>query len=162
MTETIALFPEDALAFRMSRGCPGCGGLDGRIVPTNGQNVVRCLGCGRAVYNAPKVETGERARSVSTVHASITTKKRARVLERATARCELCGRAGEGVVLHVGHLLSVERGIAEGLTEIEVNDEENLAAMCEECNLGIGKEIVPLRLAIAITMARLRRRGGAA
>lgn len=157
------LFPSDELPpFRMSRPCPTCGGVEGRIRPTNGQNVVDCIGCGRkGVYNAGKVETGQRVRSVSTVHAAITPKKRARVLERATGRCELCGRNGDGAVLHVGHLLSVDRGVAEGLTEIELNAEENLCAMCEECNLGIGRDVVPLRLAIAIAMARLRRKNEA-
>lgn len=151
------LFASDEPPFRMSRECKACGGTEGRIAPTNGQNVVYCLGCGAYVYSAGKVETGQRIRSVSTVHAAITPKKRARVLERATGRCELCGRSGDGTVLHVGHLLSVARGIDQGLTEIELNDEENLCAMCEECNLGIGRDVVPLRLVIAISMARLRR-----
>jgi hypothetical protein len=46
----------------------------------------------------------------------------------------------------------------QGLTEIEINDDENLAALCEECNLGLGDETVPLRLAIAMVLARVRNR----
>jgi len=73
-------------------------------------------------------------------------------LERATGRCELCGSRAE---LHVGHLLSAEAGLRHGLTEATLNSDENLAAMCAACNLGIGKEVVPLRLAIAMLLARV-------
>ena len=31
--------------------------------------------------------------------------------------------------------------------------------MCEACNLGLGKEIIPLRLAIGIVIARLKNKG---
>lgn len=97
-------------------------------------------------------------RSVATVHAGITARKRARVLLRATGRCELCGAQPPDVAsLHVGHLISVRDGLDRGLTEVELNDEENLCAMCEECNLGLGREVVPLRLAVAMAMARVRR-----
>lgn len=65
------LFASDEPPFRMSRECKACGGTEGRIAPTNGQNVVYCLGCGAYVYSAGKVETGQRIRSVSTVHAAI-------------------------------------------------------------------------------------------
>lgn len=74
-----------------------------------------------------------------------------RVIERSSGRCELCGAAG---VLHVAHLLSVEDGIAAGLTDSEINCDENLCALCEECNLGLGALSVSPRLYIAL----LRRR----
>ena len=49
----------------------------------------------------------------------------------------------------------MDAGRRIGLTDDEVNDDENLAAMCEECNLGIGKQPLPLRTAIAILRARI-------
>jgi hypothetical protein len=45
-----------------------------------------------------------------------------------------------------------------GMNEFELNDDENLAAMCSECNLGIGSETVPLRLCFAIIRARAKNR----
>lgn len=141
--------------FRMRKACY-CGSFDGFITETGAQDVVRCLRCNKWQYNAPRTETGKRARSTSTVHAAIKPKRRAAILERATGRCELCGKRPESSALHVGHLVSVGAGLANGLTDQELNDPENLAAFCDECNLGMGKQTVPLRLAIALVMARLR------
>ena len=128
-----------------------CGSIEGYIVEKGGQDTVRCLSCNQWQYNAPRTETGKAQRSVSTVHEAIKPKQRARVLMRASGFCELCGAKG---IQHVGHLISVEHGLAQGLTERELNDDENLASMCEECNLGLGAETVPLRLAISILKAR--------
>lgn len=133
-----------------------CPGRQGRIEERGAQDTVRCTVCDAYLYNAPRVETGREVRSVSTVHNGIKPKQRSRVIERATGRCELCGARGD---LHVGHLLSVKAGLEQGLTETELNDDSNLAAMCEECNLGIGKNPVPLRLVIALVMARTRNQG---
>src|SRR3990167_2871092 len=140
----------------MREPCKACGCHDGRIDPKNGQNVVRCRECGRHCYNAPKVETGEVPRSATTVHNGIKPKQRARILERATGRCELCGNPGAKVPLHVGHLLSVESGLTHGYDEQVLNNDENLAAMCEECNLGLGGQTVSVRLIYAILLRRVR------
>jgi hypothetical protein len=64
----------------------------------------------------------------------------------------LCGGK---IDLHVGHLLSVNEGLKQGLTDQQINDDENLAAMCAECNLGYSERPVSLRLLIAVLMARL-------
>jgi 5-methylcytosine-specific restriction endonuclease McrA len=109
--------------------------------------VVRCE-CGRACYNAPKVETGEAARTVTTVHNGIRPKQRARILARDNRTCVMCHAADRP--LHVGHLLSVDAGLSVGLTEAELNDDSNLASMCDECNLGLGAEPIPLRIYAAI------------
>ena len=110
-----------------------------------------CIGCGRFLYNAPKTETGEAQRSVTTVHNGIKPKQRARIILRALGRCELCGSTKN---LHIGHLLSVTDGLALGLTEAQLNDDANLSAMCEECNLGIGKDSVTARLYAALLNRR--------
>lgn len=131
----------------------GCGATAGQIETRNGQDCVFCLGCGRFQYNAPRVETGRKVRTVSTVHEGIKPNQRARILLRASRRCELCGKEG---LLHVGHLVSVKHGLANGLADAEINSDENLAAFCDECNLGLGEETVPLRLAVAMVLARVR------
>jgi hypothetical protein len=110
--------------------------------------------CGLFQYNAPRVETGRAVRSVTTVHNGIGPKQRARVLMRDGNACAICHASDKP--LHVGHLLSVEVGLECGLTEVELNDDENLAAMCDECNLGLSDRPVPLRLAVAILKANIR------
>lgn len=143
--------------FQMRQPCQKCGGPFGKVETRNGQACVYCCtpGCGAWVYNAPRVETGERQRSVSTVHQAIKPKTRARVLLRANGRCEFCGVGSESAVLHVGHLISVADGLAEGLTDEQLNHQENLCALCEECNLGLGKDSTPLRMLLRITALRL-------
>lgn len=139
-----------------------CGVTGGVRVEKNGQDTVRCGACGTFQYNAPRTETGRKQRSVTTVHAGIKPKQRARILSRATARCEVCGSHGN---LHVGHIVSVDSGFESGLTDAEINDDENLLCLCEECNLGWGNEPMPLRLAIVVLRARIAWReakGGAA
>lgn len=132
--------------------CKECGIETGYIVTRNGQDVVRC-DQGHYQYNAPKTETGRKPRTVSTVHEAIKPKQRARILLRANGRCELCGDNGN---MHVGHLISVKRGLEHGMTETDLNSDENLCCMCDQCNLGVGKEPVPIRFAVALAMARLR------
>jgi hypothetical protein len=140
--------------FRLRTPCT-CGGLEGKITTTGGQDCVRCLACHKFQYNAPKVETGREVRTTTTVHNGIKPKQRYRIIERASGRCELCG-ARDDVVLHVGHLISVEFGMQRGMTDQEINSEDNLCCMCDQCNLGVGKTPIPLRLAIAMVLARLR------
>lgn len=130
-----------------------CGESRGRIVEKGAQDCVYCIGCDRWQYNAPRTETGKAVRSVSTVHKAIRPKQRARILERANRHCELCGKGG---TLHVGHLLSVEAAMAQGLGDAEINSDENLCAMCDECNLGMGSNPVPVRFVVSLLMARLR------
>lgn len=148
--------PEPARPYLMRGPCKFCGEPErGTIGLVNGQNVVRCVACSRAVYNAPRTETGERQRSVTTVQNGVKPKMRFVVLNRAGRRCELCG---EPIELHEGlavdHLLSVEDGLALGLTEAQLNHIENLAALCEECNSGKGRTTLPLYLTLAIIRAR--------
>lgn len=135
--------------------CPKCGCTDGRIETRNNQDCVFCAGCNRHCYNAPKTETGRAVRSVSTTRNGIKPQQRARILLRANCHCELCGGLRD---LHLGHLVSVKDGMARGMTEAEINDDENLAAMCDECNLGVGSETVSLRLAIAMVLIRIKNR----
>ncbi len=134
-----------------------CGGTSGKIETKGGQDCVYCLACGKFQYNAPRVETGRAQRTVTTVHNGIKPNQRSRVLNRASGRCEICGYKPDGTerTLHVGHLLSVKDGMAQGMTEAELNNDENLAAMCDECNLGLGDETVPARLVVGIIRARV-------
>jgi len=72
--------------------------------------------------------------------------------------CEFCGRAGKDSPggLHVGHMMSVDDGHRLGLPDTTINDDENLAAACAECNLGASKRTVTARMYIHVLMARQR------
>lgn len=133
----------------------GCGSTEGEVRPRGDQQCVYCATCGKyAGYNAPKAELGLARRSISTTHAAIKPKDRVRIIERSNGRCELCGR-GDGIH-HVGHMISVADGHADGLSDAEINSDENIAAMCEECNLGLGAQSVRLRTFARILFRRLR------
>lgn len=140
----------------LRKPCKRCGSTVGRIETKGNQDCVWCI-CGAYQYNAPKIETGRAERTITTIHNGIKPKTRARILMRATGRCELCGvKPKDGESLHVGHLISVKDGMKRGLTELELNNDENLCAMCQECNIGIGGETIPLRLMVSILLTRRR------
>ncbi len=137
---------------KMRAACPQCGTSEGYIDQRNGQNCIFCEH-GHFFYNAPKTETGQKQRSVSTVHAGILPNRRSFVIERATGRCELCGATGN---LHISHILSVSDGLSAGLTELELNTPDNLCCLCEECNLGMGRLSFSPRLYVALLQKRIR------
>jgi hypothetical protein len=142
------------MSFQMRAACRKCGHGYGSIETRNGQDCVWCGNCGAFQYNAPKTETGRAPRTVTTIHNGIKAGQRARILLRASGSCELCHAANKP--LHAGHLLSVNEGMKLGLTEAEINSDENLAAMCDECNLGLSDQPIPLRLLVAILKARIK------
>lgn len=150
---------ENFEGFTMRHPCRKCHNTKGHIVTKGGQDVVYCAtpGCDTyAGYNMPRTESGREVRTTTTVHAAIKPNKRYRVLERASGKCELCGKSD--CVLHVAHLVSVDAGMRSGMSDLEINDEENLCSMCDECNLGMSSTPIPLRLAVAMVMARIRNR----
>src|SRR4051812_42406301 len=81
----------NAWRYRARQPCPECGTDDAVIVPTGGQNTVRCQQCGRHLYNAPKTETGERLRTVQSLRRDIKPSQQARILDRDSRQCVLCG-----------------------------------------------------------------------
>jgi len=132
--------------------CKECADHIGVVAEVNGQDAVRCRTCNAFQYNAPRTETGRAPRTVTSVHNGIKPKQRARILMRAGARCEYCGSRDS---LHVGHILSVEAGLEFGVETDMLNHDENLLALCAECNLGMGHEPMSLRLAVSILRARI-------
>lgn len=137
----------------MRAACTRCGGMTGIVSEKNGQDIVRCVQCGTYAYSRPKSESGKPQRTVRT-RPEIKPSTKARILERDNYTCVMCHTATG--VLHIGHLLSVADGKEMGATEDELFDDENLAAMCEECNLGMSDRTVSLRLVYQILKARIR------
>ena len=71
----------------------------------------------------------------------VSARLRSMILERDGMKCVLCGRmAKDGVVLHVDHI--VPR--AQGGKSVE----ENLATLCQDCNLGKGARKMDILKAI--------------
>jgi ribosomal protein S14 len=143
--------------YQMRAPCKKCGHDIGFVTEQGSQDVVRCISCESYCYCAPRVETGKAVRSVAK-RPGINPKLRARILVvRANGKCEICGNAGtEREPLHVSHLVSRENALRLGMTDDEVDSEENLCAMCAECNLGLGQETVPARLLARVVMVRIR------
>lgn len=143
--------------FALRKPCSKCGFETGFILTVNGQDVVRCEHCQAYQYNAPRVETGRKPRTVQTVHELITPAIRSRMIDRANSRCERCGKhaAASKTGLHVGHIISVDEGLRQGLDISIINSDENLICECDECNLGHGKGVLPVRFVVALLLARL-------
>jgi hypothetical protein len=118
----------------------------------NGQNIGRCTFCEAYQYCVPKHEIGEAAEPVSR-RPDIKPAQRVRILDRDHHTCISCHAADRP--LHIGHLLSVDDGRKLGATDNELWSDENLAAVCDECNLGFGRWTVSLRLVYRILQARL-------
>lgn len=131
-----------------------CRSVEGVIVKVSGQNTLRCAICDKYQNrNVPKSQTGEEQRHVKTREA-IKPKQRARIILRAGSACELCHANDQ--LLHAGHMLSLKDGLALGATEEELNDDYNLAALCEACNLGMASESFSPLMWVRLLRARIR------
>ncbi len=157
MNDNLRISSASDQPYQMRSPCKKCGHDIGFVTEQGSQDVVRCSSCDAYCYCAPRVETGKATRTVAK-RPGINPKMRARILVvRANGKCEICGSAGtERDPLHVGHLISRENAFRLGMTESEIDSEENLCAMCAECNLGLGHETVPARLLARVVMVRLR------
>lgn len=138
--------------FIMRSPCQACGNPAGYVKEANGQDVVRCNNCDGYAYCRPRAESGKAQRSVST-RPTIKPKKRQRILEAFAYRCVMCGSDRN---LHVDHIIPLAYGIEAGLSEDELNDDDNLCCLCEECNLGRVKDQPPSN-AYVLKVWRLRR-----
>lgn len=133
----------------MRSPCKFCQHPNGIVEEKNGQNTVRCEACGKHNYNAPKAETGESERRI-TSREGIDPTKRARILERDGAKCCTCGRGSPDVILHLGHVISVADADKYKIRKDWINSDENLVTQCEECNLGQGGKSMAARVAVYI------------
>lgn len=134
------------------RGTCECGGAGGRVEERNGQAVVFCDDCGRYQYNAPKKERGLVPAHLRRNGVSVSL--RYRVMERAGFRCEFCGSAADESTMHVGHLLSVDDCRKWELEDRFADEYENLAWLCETCNLGQGARSFTLHQALVFCVRR--------
>ena len=132
--------------------CKFCGeGMEGFIETRSGQDCVFCSHCNKFLYNAPKSETGRENRTFSSVR-SISPSKRFRILNRANGKCEICGKIGD---LTVDHLIPVSKFEENGLPIDELNLDDNLCALCAECNSGKGKFLPSIRLYATLIKKRI-------
>lgn len=142
--------------WEMSRPCPKCGHEVGNIRPTGMQACCYCAECETFVYNVPRAEQGIGRQTVTSERWPIRPSVRARVLDAARGRCELCGK--NEATLHIAHLFPYDLGVKEGFTPTELNDEVNLVALCDECNLGFGEADMHPILYLQLCRRRLHRK----
>jgi len=135
----------------MRQHCNNCLNDTGYMEERNGQDVVRCYQCDAYAYCAPRTETGRGKRIVST-RPTIKPKRRARILDRDNGLCVVCGTTAA----HIGHLLSVKDGETVGADDALIWSDENLAAMCEECNLGFGSRTPSPQLVYRVVLLHYR------
>ena len=102
--------------------CPDCGAVDGLVNTAGAHQKLTCGDCGRYIRFVGKAELGLVPRTVATTRAGITPGVRARILERATGKCEVCGATDRPI--HVGHCLSVREATEQGLTDEEIVEGE--------------------------------------
>lgn len=141
--------------YPMREPCKSCGHTVGKLKEVNGQDTVRCGRCNRHCYNAPRVETGRKVRSISE-RPDIKPSQRSRILERDNRSCIVCHQpAAADRRLVIAHLISVKEGRDMGMTDKELFDDENLAAMCEECNAGIGPRTINTRMMYQVLRVRM-------
>lgn len=136
-----------------------CGSRTVTVSEKNGQFLGYCSACGSYVYNVPRHELGlgprkPRSSSAETVDST----QRARILLRDNGVCQLCKATDRP--LHVGHLLSVadwnnQYRRTPALEQV-IGSDENLAMMCEECNLAIGSRTVSPILVASLHLTWLR------
>jgi len=127
--------------------CPCCGSADDGVVELKGgQVVLRCAHCNTYDHCIGKDESGDDVRSIRS-RAHIAPSRRSRILARDGGRCVLCGRSPEhGVVLHLGHLLSLHDGEQYGVPVELLDHDANLAVLGEECNNGMSKTSIAMQL----------------
>lgn len=135
--------------YPMRAPCRRCNHEYGRVERKATQDCIYCLQCGKFCYNAPRAETGNPVAHINTRH-NISPSQRNRILTRDNHRCVFCGANAETTELHVAHLISVENREALGLTDRELQSDENLVASCAACNLGLGKKSVSARMIAAL------------
>lgn len=147
---TVETSPHDYL---MRNPCRRCEHEYGRVERKATQDCIYCLQCGKFCYNAPRSETGNPVAHLKSRH-NVSSSQRSRILTRDNHRCVFCGANGDTAELHVGHLISVENHESLGLTERDLQSDDNLAASCATCNLGLGKNSVSARLLAALVHRR--------
>src|SRR3954453_11738916 len=74
--------------------------------------------------------------------------QRQRILVRDKRTCFVCGRSDRPT--DVSHIISLRDGRTYRLSEAQLFHDENLAAICAECNSGQGSERFPLPFFMAV------------
>ena len=105
--------------WKLDKPCPKCGSTVGTVVDQGQHLRLNCATCGKYQKFLSREEAGLHPRTLTSVHNGIKPKQRARILERATGRCEICGTRGD---LHVGHIISVAEGVAQLDNWVRLNE----------------------------------------
>ena len=78
------------------------------------------------------------------------------ILERDSSTCVRCHRFDKQ--LHIGHAISVRDGKLMVVSERELYDDENLLALCEECNVGQASDTLSVPFLVLVLRIRIAHR----
>lgn len=140
--------------------CRKCGHdvTEGFIRKSGPNNSFRCAACYTHLGSISKQETGEPVRHVRS-RVDLKQGQRERILARDNGFCLSCGRSvTQGIILHVGHMFSVADCKRDGFGPDVYNDDANLFAQCEECNLEQGGKSLADNVILRLLAARVMRR----
>lgn len=147
--------PDEEIVMR--EPCFHCGYPNGRVKPTNGQDVVRCSRCVEWAYNRPHSESGKPTTSTRS-NPKIKPGQKARVLAHHGHQCVSCGRspAAHGVVLDIDHMLPVALAKKHGVYDEAIESEWNLVPVCAECNRGKQDDLNAVSVQLIYRVLRMK------
>jgi len=109
--------------------------MAGFIAENNGQDVVRCSACNRYQYNAPRVETGRKVRTLAS-REGVPVGQRSRILDAHDHCCIACGRRPPDIRLELDHIIPRDVAAKFDILDDLIDSPANLAPLCAECNSG--------------------------
>jgi len=149
--------PDGAEPWSLSKPCSRCSEpVAGYLIRTPPPHAGKlfCGNCALFQQWVSKKDLGEPRRSLTPRGECIGPKQRDQILARDGYRCMLCGAAPPAVLLHAGHILSHKDGDVLGLSEQQIDSNDNLMAMCERCNAGLGPRSLTPWLYVALLERR--------
>lgn len=147
----------DAETYVMREACKNCGCVDGYIDHRNGQACIFCSLCGKYQYNAPKHERGLAPTPLR--QDGIKSSVRHEVKVRANFRCEGCGSLPTEKRMDIGHRVLEKDWREAGLPPLLVRDFDNLAWLCDDCNLGQSSKSIPIPASLLFKIHKAVRDG---
>lgn len=137
--ETLSYCDTHGLIWSATQNCSKkCGNSDYFIAWNNRHLAAHCIKCGTwfkfVSHTRMSINTN---RNNKRMH-NVPPKQRFRILKRDQYRCQTCGITSQETTLHVDHKTSIKDATTQGWNKQQINADENLWTLCENCNLGKG------------------------
>ncbi len=132
-----------------------CGSLEVDCVLKANNHVAHCVECGTSRKCISKAELKLRPRKYREGNKyEVGPKQRMHILQRDRNMCVICRRTDQR--LEMGHLISLKEG-PEYLSDDQLMDDMNIAAMCPQCNSDLGARSVSFQFLVAFRIEWERR-----